>query len=253
MATPESESFVRTFARGLRVIEVMGQSTSHQNIAQVSQAAELPRTVVRRLLLTLTELGYVKTDEKDYWLTPKVLRLGMTYLYTLPFWRQSQLVLEELGTKIKQSCAISVLDSNEIVYIQRFHTKRILALNPSIGSRLPAYPVSMGRVLLSDLPDAELDNYLAQVELKKLASLTITDPAQLTDRIRMVRNNGYAWVDGELDDAICGLAVPVRNQDGQIMAALNVSLLSGEFTEEKAVAEFLPLLKLAASQLRARA
>src|SRR5690606_27687645 len=167
--------------------------------------------------LTLTELGYVKTDDKDYWLTPKVLRLGMTYLYTLPFWRQSQLVLEELGTKIKQSCAISVLDSNEIVYIQRFHTRRILALNPSIGSRLPAYPVSMGRVLLSGLPDVALDDYLAQVDLKKLASQTITDPARLTEMIHTVRNNGYAWVDGELDDAICGLAVPVRNQDGQII------------------------------------
>lgn len=252
MATPESESFVRTFARGLRVIEVMGQSTGHQNIAQVSEAAGLPRTVVRRLLLTLTELGFVKTDDKDYWLTPKVLRLGMTYLYSLPFWKQSQWILEDLGTKVKQSCAIAVLDGNEIVYIQRFHTKRILSMNPSIGSRLPAYPVSMGRVLLSSLPEPALQDYMADVEFKKLTSRTITDPDQLLKTITLVRDAGYAWVDAELDDAICGLAVPVRDQEGNVIAAMNVSLLSGEFTEDQAKSEFLPLLKVAASQLRAR-
>lgn len=253
MTRPESESFVRTFARGLSVIEIMGQSTARQNIAQISDAAKLSRTVVRRLLLTLIELGFVKTDEKDYWLTPKVLRLGMTYLYTLPFWKQSQLILEELGTKIKQSCAIAVLDGDEIVYIQRFHAKRILAMSPSIGSRLPAYPVSMGRVLLAGLPAPILEDYLNRIEFKMLTSKTVIQHKQLLQNITSVRDKGYAWVDGELDDAICGLAVPVRDQDGNVIAALNVSLLSGEFTEKLATTEFLSTLKLAASQLRARA
>ena len=175
MATPESETFVRTFARGLRVIEVMGQSTGRQNIAQISEASDLPRTVVRRFLLTLIDLGFVGSDEKDYWLTPKVLRLGMTYLYTLPFWRQSQLVLEELGTRMKQSCAVSVLDDSGIVYIQRFHTKRILAFSPSIGSRLPAYSVSMGRVLLAGLSEPQFDDYLQSTELLPLTPRTVTD------------------------------------------------------------------------------
>ncbi|MFZ9433623.1 MAG: helix-turn-helix domain-containing protein [Burkholderiaceae bacterium] len=156
MATPDSESFVRTFARGLRVIEVMGQGLSRKNIAEISELAELPRTVVRRLLLTLADLGFVRTDSRLYWLTPKVLRLGLTYLYTLPFWQQSQLVREQ----------------------------------------------------------------------------------------------GYAWVDGELDESICGLAVPVREQDGSVVAALNVSLISGQYSEETAVAKYLPLLRLATSRLR---
>lgn len=249
----ESESFVRTFARGLKVIEVMGQSTGRQNIAQVSEAAKLPRTVVRRLLLTLIALGFVKTDEKDYWLTPKVLRLGMTYLYTLPFWRQSQLAIEELGTSIGQSCAISVLDENDIVYIQRFHAKRILAMSPSIGSRLPAYAVSMGRVLLAGHPERLLQDYLEMVEFKAFTSRTTTNAKQLRDMLVTCRDKGYSWVDGEYDDAICGLAVPVRDQNNDVIGALNVSLLAGEFTESDAVGEFLPLLKLTASQLRARA
>ncbi|OZI37179.1 IclR family transcriptional regulator [Bordetella genomosp. 10] len=250
MATPESESFVRTFARGLRVIEVMGQSTGRQNIAQISEAAELPRTVVRRLLLTLIDLGFVGADEKDYWLTPKVLRLGMTYLYTLPFWRQSQLVLEELGTRIKQSCAVSVLDDGDIVYIQRFHTKRILAFSPSIGSRLPAYTVSMGRVLLSGLRADELDTYLSTTEFTPLTPKTTTDREALRAVISKVREQGYAWSDAEYDESICGLAVPIRGPGGAVVAAVNVSLISGEFTEEQARTEFLPLLKLAASRLK---
>ena len=250
MATPESETFVRTFARGLRVIAVMGQSTGRQNIAQISEASDLPRTVVRRFLLTLIDLGFVGSDEKDYWLTPKVLRLGMTYLYTLPFWRQSQLVLEELGTRMKQSCAVSVLDDSDIVYIQRFHTKRILAFSPSIGSRLPAYSVSMGRVLLAGLSEPQFDEYLQSTELLPLTPRTVTDKAQLRTAVAKTREQGYAWSDAEYDESISGLAVPVRNTMGEVVASVNVSLISGEFTEEQARAEFLPLLKLAASRLK---
>lgn len=250
MATPESESFVRTFARGLRVIEVMGQSSGRQNMSQISEAAQLPRTVVRRLLLTLIDLGFVGTDDKDYWLTPKVLRLGMTYLYTLPFWRQSQIVLEELGTRIKQSCAVSVLDDGDIVYIQRFHTKRILTFSPSIGSRLPAYCVSMGRVLLSGLSTQQFNAYMDKTQFTALTSRTVTNKETLNTVISRVREQGYSWSDAEYDESICGLAVPIRGHGGDIVAAINVSLISGEFTEEQARSEFLPLLKLAASRLK---
>ena len=250
MATPESESFVRAFARGLSVIEVMGQASGHQTIAQIAQASELPRTVVRRLLFTLVELGFVKTDDSSYWLTPKVLRLGLTYLYTLPFWRQSQLVLEELGTQIGQSCAIAVLDEAEIVYVQRFHTKRILAMSPSTGTRLPAHAVSMGRVLMAGLADEELDAMLGTGPLRRYTPQTITEVPKLRNEVLAARKLGYCWVDGELDESICGLAVPVRDSQGAVVAAVNVSLISGQFNQQQAVATFLLLLKLAASRLR---
>ena len=190
MATPESESFVRAFARGLTVIEVMGQSSGQQTIAQIAQASELPRTVVRRLLFTLAELGFVKTDGRGYGLTPKVLRLGLTYLYTLPFWRQSQLVLEELGTRIGQSCAIAVLDGAEIVYVQRFHTKRILAMSPSTGTRLPAHVVSMGRVLMAGLLDRDLDSMLGDGPLRRYTPRTITEVSRLRREVLAARKRG---------------------------------------------------------------
>lgn len=251
MATPESESFVRTFARGLKIIETMGQGEARQTLADVASAVELPRTAVRRFLMTLVELSFVKSDGKHYWLTPKVLRLGLSYLYTLPFWRQSQLALEELGARIGQSCAVSVLDEEEIVYVQRLHTKRILPMSPSLGSRLPAHAVSMGRVLLSGLDDEALQGYLETARLKRLTAATVVDGDRLRQQILRAREQGYAWVDGELDDSIAGLAVPVRDQDGVIVAAVNVSLSVGTYQEEAAVAEFLQPLRQTASQLRA--
>lgn len=253
MSNSENDGFVRTFARGLGVIESMGRLSARSNIAQISEAAQLPRTVVRRLLMTLVELGFVQTEGSAYWLTPSVLRLGMAYLYTLPFWQQSQIALEALGTEVQQSCAISVLDKEDIVYIQRFHTKRILSMSPGIGTRIPAYAVSMGRVMLADFSDEKLSSFLDVVDMKKLTQRTVTDKDAFFDVIRTIREKGYAWGDREYDDAICGLAVPIRSQDGKIIAALNVSLLAGEYTEQTAVERFLPLLRLTASQLRATA
>jgi IclR family pca regulon transcriptional regulator len=250
MATNESEAFVRTFARGLKVIEVMGQGKARQTIAEVADAAELPRTVVRRFLLTLAELQFIQTNGKHYWLTPKILRLGLSYLYTLPYWRQAQLALEELCASINQSCAISVLDDHEIVYIVRMHTRRILPMSPSLGSRLPAHAVSMGRMLLAGLDDAALDAYLASAVLKKLTAATIDDRERLGAEIRRARAQGFAWVDGELDDSICGLAVPVRDEDGATVAAINISLPTGQFMEATAREQFLFPLRQTASQLR---
>jgi len=251
MATPESESFVRTFARGLRVIEAMGESSTNQNLAEIAEAVELPRTAVRRFLMTLIDMNFVRTDGKRYWLTPRVLRLGLSYLSSLPYWREAQPTLEELMARIRQSCAMSVLDGEDIVYVQRQHASRILPMSPSLGSRLPAHLVSMGRMLLASLPDQEMDDYLSHATLKRRTNATIVEPSRLRDELLKVRTQGYAWVDGELDEAICGLAVPVRDQQGATIAALNVSLPSGQFTCEMAVTSFLPELRLAASRLRA--
>lgn len=251
MATPESESFVRTFARGLKVIEVLGQGPGGQTLAEVAEGVELPRTAVRRFLLTLIELSFVRTDGKRYWLTPRVLRLGLSYLSTLPYWRDAQPALEELGARMEQSCALSVLDGEEIVYVQRQHARRILPMSPSLGSRLPAHAVSMGRALLAGLADDELDKYLAEARLQRLTPATVIDPQRLREAVLAVRQQGWAWVDGELDESICGLAVPVRDRTGATIAALNVSLTSGEFTQQQAVERFLPQLRVAASRLRA--
>lgn len=253
MPTPQSESFVRTFARGLAVIEAMGQSANPQTLAELAVAVALPRTAVRRFLSTLIELGFVATDGRRYWPTPRVLRLGLSYLSSLPYWRDAQVALEELCARAHQSCALSVLDGEEIVYVLRQHAKRILPMSPSLGSRLPAHAVSMGRVLLAGLDDAALDAYLETATLRPLTSTTVVDADQLRERIVKVRAQGWAWIDREFDDSICGLAVPVRDADGAVVAAVNVSLPAGAYKRDDAVREFLGELRQAASRLRAAA
>ena len=251
MSTSESESFVRSFARGLNVIEAMGRGPSRQTLAQLAEAVGLPRTAVRRFVMTLIDLGFVSTDERLYWLTPRVLRLGLTYLTSLPYWRQAQPTLEELCASVRQSCALSVLDGEDIVYVLRQHTKRILPMSPSLGSRLPAHAVSMGRVLLAGLDDDALGRYLEQASIRAFTPSTVIDRDQLSQQIGRVRSQGWAWIEGELDESICGLAVAVRDQEGHHIAAVNVSLPNGSFTKQQAVRQFLGPLRLAASQLRA--
>ena len=251
MANPDSESFVRSFARGLGVIEVLGRDARRLTLAEVAEGVGLPRTAVRRFLFTLIDLSFVDTDGKHYWLTPRVLRLGLSYLQSLPYWRHAQLALEELCARVKQSCALSVLDGEDLVYLLRQHTRRILPVSPTLGSRLPAHAVSMGRVLLAGLSDDALDAYLASATLKPLTGATLVDRERLRRRILQARAQGYAWIDGELDDSICGLAVPVRDAGGRTVAAINVSLPSGTFDRETAARQFLVPLRQAASQLRA--
>ena len=251
MESRESESFVRTFARGLQVIESSGRNQPGMNIAALSEDTGLSRSVIKRYVLTLTDLGYTRTDGRSYSLTPKVLNLGLSYLYSLPFWRQAQLELEELSQHIKQSCAMSILDGNEIVYVVRVPTYKILRASPTLGSRLPANAVSMGRALLAELRETELNEFLENAPLKRRTNQTLTDRGELRAEILRTRERGYAWVDAELDEAICGLAVTVKDLEGRALAAINVSLPSGQISEKQAVKKYLNLLRSSASNIRA--
>lgn len=252
MTNVDNDGFVRTFARGLQIVEALGKNGLGMNIANLVEETGLSRSVVKRYLLTLTELGYTKTDEKIYSLTPKVLNLGLSYLYSLPFWRQAQLELEELSQAIRQSCAMSILDGNDIVYVVRVPTYKILRSSPSLGSRLPANAVSMGRALLAESDEEVIQGFLDTAPLKRLTQLTLTDREEVREAIQEARKKGYAWVDRELDEAICGLAVAVKDYDGRALAAINVSLPAGQITEEEAVDKYLDALRSTASNIRSR-
>ncbi len=251
MSNSDSETFVRTFARGLQVIEALGKHKPGMTVGEVSEATGLSRSVVKRFLSTLTEIGYTDTDGKDYALTPKVLNLGLSYLYSLPFWKHAQYSLEELSQSIHQSCAMSILDHVDIVYVVRIPTYKILRASPTLGSRLPANAVSMGRILLAGLSDSELDQYLREAPLHRLTNATIVDRDLLRQEILLARQKGYAWVTGELDESICGLAVAVKNMEGKVRGAINVSLPVDSISEEAAVERYLTPLRNTAAQIRA--
>ena len=249
----DSDSFVRSFARGLSVIEAMGRSSELHTVASVTLATSLPRTVVRRILMTLTELGYSVSDGKTFRLTPKVLTLGMTYLSSLPFWGLAQHALESLSLEVKASVALSVFDGQSSVYVLRVPSREIMSLQLGVGTRVPAYATSPGRVLLAWLPEGQLQHYVDTVELKPLTRKTLTDRSALLAALSQVREDGYSWVVGEFDASVCGLSVPVRDASGEAVAALSVNLLADGTTQARAVRELLRPLRVASEQLRAMA
>lgn len=245
----DSASFVRSFARGLDVIQTLGRRHTH-TVASVSAETGLPRTVVRRILLTLCELGYAAESEvRGFRLTPKILTLGMTYLTSLPFWGHAQRALETMWMDVKESCVMSVFDGHDTVIVLRIPSLKIMSLGLGIGSRLPTYATAPGRALLGfQTPELQRE-YLELTKLRAYTERTVHDSSALMDALSTVRRDGYAWVDGEFDLHITGLAVPVRDEHRNVVASISVNLPSGEVTREEAVARYLPSLRAAAEQL----
>ncbi len=218
----EAGGFVQSLARGLAVIGAFDAEHPRMTLSEVARRTDLSRAAARRFLLTLEQLGYVRSDGRDFSLTPQVMRLGFAYLSSQTLPDVAQPHLQELSDRLEESTSVAVLDGDDIVYVARRATRRIMAISIRVGTRFPAYATSMGRVLLAGLDDAALDAYLQRVPLTPLTSQTSTDPATLREQIVGVRTRGYAVVDQELELGLRSLAVPIRDRGG-VAAALNVS------------------------------
>ena len=181
-----SEQYVQSLTRGLTVICAFDAENAEMTLSEVARRTGLTRATSRRILLTLVELGYVKTDERLFTLTARVLELGFSYLSSLTLPEIAQPHLEQLAGTILESTSASVLDGTDIVYVARVPTRRIMSVRISIGTRFPAYATSMGRVLLSGLSQAELDEYMATLQLASLTSNTITAPSALAAELQKV-------------------------------------------------------------------
>jgi IclR family pca regulon transcriptional regulator len=217
------DSYVQSFARGLSVIRAFNAGRPEQTLTEVAAGTGLTRAGARRILLTLEALGYVASENRLFRLTPKILDLGFAYLSSMPLWNLAEPVMEELVAQVRESCSIAVLDGTEVVYVLRVPTRKILTVNLSIGSRLPAYCASMGRVLLADLPEAELDAVLNAAPLQAHTPHTLTDCAALKAAIAQVGKQGWALVDQELEMGLVSIAAPIRNRQGHVIAAMNIS------------------------------
>ncbi|MBY5518291.1 IclR family transcriptional regulator [Rhizobium leguminosarum] len=242
--------FVSGFARGLKVIEAFGETRQRLSIAEASKLTELDRATVRRSLLTLAELGYADYDGKFFTLTPKILRLGHAYLSATPLPALLQPHLDHLSEKAGQSASASVLDGTDIVYIARASQRRVMSINLTPGSRLPAYCASMGRVLLAALAESEARAILARSELKQNTPNTKTDPDELIAEFRRVRTEGYAIIDQELEIGLCSIAVPVDNDRGETVAAINIGAPAALVPAAEMKERYLPLLKETQAALR---
>jgi IclR family pca regulon transcriptional regulator len=247
----DSESFVQSFARGLSVIRAFGGNHRSMTLSEVAERAAITRASARRVLLTLQHLGYVASEGRNFRLTPKILELGFSYLSSLDVWEYAEPIMESLVSHVRESCSASVLDGDEIVYVLRVPTSRIMSINLGIGTRLPAYATSMGRVLLGGLTDDELEDYLARTTRIALTPHTVTDAGALRNIALKTRQQGWSLVDQELEIGLRSIAVPLTNVSCRTVAALNISAHAARVSARDMVEKLLPRLREAQRQINA--
>jgi IclR family transcriptional regulator, pca regulon regulatory protein len=235
-------TFVQSVARGLAVIRAFDADHPELTLTEVAKATGLTRAAARRFLYTLVELGYVRTDGKFFSLRPRILELGYAYLSSLSLPELAMPTMERLVEQVRESSSMAVLDGEDVVYIARVPTKRIMSIAISVGTRFPAYATSMGRVLLAHRDPEWLDSYVATVKLEPLTGHTVTDPDQLRKVLDQVRTQGYCLVDEELEEGLRSIAAPIRDGTGQVVAAINVSAHISRGSTKAIKEELLPPL-----------
>lgn len=251
MSSETTTDFVQSLARGLAVIRVFDAEHAELTLSEVSRRAEISPAAARRFLRTLETLGYVRSDDRRFALTPRVLELGFSYLSALSLPEAMQPHLERLSREVGESVSAAVLSEPDIVYVARVPTRRIMTVGITIGTRFPAYATSMGRVLLAQLPEERIRAMLAAHPPESLTERTVTDVDALLAEFVRVREQGWAIVDGELELGLRSLAVPVRGRDGSVAAALNVSTSATRDSVERLRHEHLPLALETATAIEA--
>lgn len=245
-------NFMTSLARGLLVIQAFTPQTPHMTISQLAAKTGLSRAAVRRCLYTLSKLGFAGVEEGSrYALRPRMLQLSNTYAASNPLSKAAQPILERMTTALHESFSVATLDGEDIVYIARSSSSRVMSDDLHIGSRLPAYCTSMGRVLLAFLPPEQLEHYLSHVKLVTYTARTVSSTDKLRVVLRNVRRQGYALVDQEYEIGLRSLAVPIYSSTGRVTATLNLSGSSPRMPVYEMQSRFLPHLRTAAAELGA--
>jgi len=247
----EGPEFIEALARGLDVLRAFGADRPRMTLAEVAAASDLARPTARRILLTLTELGYVRADGNVFSLTARVLELGMAYVGGLGLWDVARQHMRDLVAITGESSSISQLDGSDIVYVARVAVPKIIALRVEVGTRFPAVVCSQGKVLLAALDQADVPDVLAIPSRSGIAPFRAYRPAEVEPMLREVRARGWALADDELAPGIRSVAVPVRDGSGAVRAAMNVTVHSAETSVRTLLERHLPPLREAASAVSA--
>ena len=242
-------SFMTSLARGLAVVRAFSDQRRTLTIAQISQKTGIPRAAVRRCLHTLRQLGYAGAEMNNFSLKPKILTLGYSYLSSTPLTVSAQPYLNSISSTLHESCSLAVLDDDEILYVARAATSRVMSVALNTGSRLPAYCTSLGRVMLAHLPDHELKRYLETVKLRAYTDRTVVSAKRLKEILLEVRAAGFAIIDEELEVGLRSIAVPVRGASGNVVAALNVGVQSIRVSKRQMEEDILPVLLKGSEEL----
>jgi IclR family pca regulon transcriptional regulator len=243
--------FVQSLGRGLTIIQAFDADHPSLSYSDVARRTGLTRAAVRRFLLTFVELGFMRVDDGRFSLRPKVLSLGYAYLSSLSLPDIARPHLRDLANRTSESASLTVLDDDSIVYVAQVTAARPMAVRIDVGTRFPAYATATGRVLLASAPGPWLESYLSQVNLVPLTAHTVSSVAQLRQALDVVRRDGYAHVDQELDSSLRALAVPVRDRDGRVVAAMSVSTHTRDPQDAAQLAELLADLRGTARDIEA--
>jgi IclR family pca regulon transcriptional regulator len=243
------DEVIQSLARGMEVLRAFGAGNDRMTIAEAAKVAGLTRAGARRILLTLENLGYVRSDGRHYSLTARVLELGQGFL-AQPLWQAVRPGLLSLANTLNETASAGVLDGDDVVYTIRIRSSRLLHLELRAGAHLPAFACSMGRVLLASLPPVALDRYLRHATFTRFTKFTVVDPTELRAKLQEVREQGWCHVRDEIENGISGVSVPLIGPDGQTIAALNISTSSERTSIRTVKTRLVPLLKDASATIR---
>jgi IclR family pca regulon transcriptional regulator len=248
-AKTHDKEFMATLAKGLAVLGTFNKERPTMTLSQAALVAGLSRATARRILRTLTELGYVEQSGRQFALSSGILKLGFAYLATQHWIEQATPLMRQLSEQFHESCSAAILQGTEIVYVARIPASRIMSVALAVGTRLPAFHTALGRIQLGFLDDAELWRRLRSLRVDALTPATITDVQALFDRMREDHAQGFSIVDEELERGLRSIAVPVVDRTGLAVAALNLSTHSTRTTRNELRERFLPSLRAIAGQI----
>ena len=241
--------FMTTLAKGLTVMRAFSGERPAMTLSETAASADLTRATARRILRTLTALGYVAQSGRQFSLTPRVLELGFGYLSSQSWIDQALPLMKDLGAGVRESCSMAILQDTDIVYVSRVPTSRIMSVAVTVGSRLPAFHTSLGRAQLGFVDEDEVWRRIMSLRLEPYTTNTIVEPQALLDRIKADREQGFSIVDEELERGLRSIAVPVVDRRGAAVAGLNVSTNSTRLTRNHMRDHLLPKLQEAAEQI----
>jgi IclR family pca regulon transcriptional regulator len=249
MPDSSRKDFVEALARGLEVIRSFDRIHVKQTISQISERTLLARPTVLRLLLTLEELGYVRSQDNLYSLTPKVVDLGMAYVSALGLYGAAKPHMENLSLQVDQTVSLAELDGSDIVYTARVEVPKIVSVGVTVGARLPSASTALGRILLADVPDTELRDILRTPTMSMFIPRTHFTAEEIRPRLQLVREQGWAESDEDLQYGVQAIAAPIRGDDGRVVAAIGVGTHTSEISKEIVRERYLPLLLTTAQRI----
>ncbi len=244
-----SPDFVEALARGLDVIKAFGAQRRAMSLTELATATNLARATVRRFLLTLEQLGYVASTPSGFILTHRVLELGVAYTLSARLWEAAKLHLEELVEATRQAASLARLEGSDIIYVARVEVPKVVGVNIDVGTRYPARSTALGKVLLASLSPDELARALASPSLSTVPAAHPRPSDEVVEELREIRSRGWAATDGEMTAGVRSIAAPVRGGQGEVIAAINLSVIATEVTQEHLMHSHLPLLLLAAGKI----